>query len=223
MGTARTGTVDLSALPLGSGARTLYVEAVGKPSILNKMSNGVSYTPAAGSRLVTITSPPDGSLQLSPVQVTAAATSPDPVTLLQIYLDGTKAYEVHTDTLSYALPVAPGTAHRLTVQAYDAAGTFKTTEYIDVCGLSATSPSVTICTPVDAATVASPVRVLAGTTSARPVTLVQIYLDGAKTYEVHADRLDHLQPMASGTHRLTVQAYDDLGNIFKTTVNVTVP
>jgi hypothetical protein len=221
MGTARTGTVDLSALPLGSGARTLYVEAVGKPSILNHLSNGVAYT--AGTRLVTITSPPAGSLQLSPVQVDASATSPDPVTLLQIYLDGTKAYEVHTDTLSYALPVAPGAGHRLTVQAYDATGTFKTTEFIDVCALSATSPSVTICTPADAATVASPVRVLAGTTSARPVTLVQIYLDGAKTYEVHAARLDHLQPMSSGAHRLTVQAYDDLGNLFKTTVNVTVP
>src|SRR5205085_9851681 len=120
------------------------------------------------------------------------------------------------------LPVAAGAGHRLSVQAYDAAGSFKTTEYIDVCALSATSPSVTVCAPADASTVASPVRVLAGTTSARPVTLVQIYRDGARTYEGHAGRLDPLQALSSGAHRPTVRAYDDLGNVFKTTVNVTV-
>lgn len=218
---ASAGSVSLSTLPIGSGARTFYVEAVGKPSILNKMSGAVAY--GSGTRLVTISNPADGSLQISPVRVTASAASPDPVTLLQIYLDGAKAYEVNSDHLDQPVAVSPGTGHRLTVQAYDAAGTFKTTELIDVCALSATSPSVTICAPADASTVASPVRVLAGTTSSRPVTLIQIYLDGAKVYEENNSRLDHLQAMASGTHRLTVQAYDDLGNIFKTTVNITVP
>jgi hypothetical protein len=37
--------VDLRTLNLASGPRQLYVQAVGKPSILNKLSGGVSYAP----------------------------------------------------------------------------------------------------------------------------------------------------------------------------------
>src|SRR5436305_3805572 len=41
-------SVDLSGLPIGSGARTLYVKAAGAPSILNNMSSGLPYsTPTA--------------------------------------------------------------------------------------------------------------------------------------------------------------------------------
>lgn len=42
-----THAIPLSSINLGSGAHTLYVEAVGKPSILNKLSAGVPYTPNA--------------------------------------------------------------------------------------------------------------------------------------------------------------------------------
>lgn len=212
-------SVNLSALPLGSGPRLLYVEAVGGPSIFNKWSPAVSYPT---DRVVTISTPTANELVLSPVRVAASAASSTPVTLSQIYLDGAKVYETHAAALDTDVPMSAG-SHRLTVQAYDSAGTFKTTEYVDACALSATSPSVTICTPADQATVASPVRVLAGTTSANPVTLVQIYLDGAKVYELASDRLDHPVAMSSGTHRLTVQAYDSAGTIFKSTIYVTVP
>jgi len=213
-------SVDLNTLSLGSGARVLYVEAVGGPSIFNKMSSAVHYPT---NRLVTISNPVANELVLSPVEVVASAASSTPVTLSQIYLDGSKVYEVHAASLDTNVTMSPGN-HRLTVQAYDSAGNFKTTEYIDVCALSATSPSVTICTPADGSSATSPVRVLAGTTSANPVTLVQIYLDGSKVYEVASDRLDHAVAMSSGaTHRLTVQAYDNTGFVFKSTVYVTVP
>jgi Bacterial Ig domain len=144
------------------------------------------------------------------------------VTLLQIYLDGSKVQEVHEGQLAADIPMLPG-SRRLTVQAHDAAGTFKTTQYIDVCALNPASPSVTICAPADGATISSPVRVLAGTTSTRPVKLVQVYVDGSKVYEEANHRLDWSLALSPGTHRLTVQAYDDLGGIFKSTVYVTVP
>ena len=46
VGTSARGTrsVDLNTLPVGCGARTLYVQAVGMPSIVNKMSAAVSYS-----------------------------------------------------------------------------------------------------------------------------------------------------------------------------------
>ena len=51
---------------------------------------------------------------------------------------------------------------------------------------------------------------------------LQIYLDGAKVYEVLASSLNTSLSMTAGTHRLTVQAADSTGLIFKTTINITV-
>jgi VCBS repeat-containing protein len=79
---------------------------------------------------------------------------------------------------------------------------------------------VTICQPGANTTVSSPVQVIAGTTDTRTVTLMQIYLDGKKVYEVKASSLNTSLTMSAGTHRLTVQAYD--GSWFKQTINITV-
>ena len=92
------------------------------------------------------------------------------------------------------------------------------------CTLSSTSPSVTICTPADGATgLTSPVHVNAGTTdTSSSVTLVQIYVDGIKQLDTHANFVDANVTMAAGTHRLTVQAKDAAGTLFKKSINITV-
>ncbi len=79
---------------------------------------------------------------------------------------------------------------------------------IPMCTLNSTSPSVTICQPAANATISSPVQVIAGSTDTRTVSLMQIYLDGSKAYEVRGSSLDTSLAMAVGTHHLTVQAYD---------------
>ncbi|HWR36541.1 MAG TPA: Ig-like domain-containing protein [Clostridia bacterium] len=88
------------------------------------------------------------------------------------------------------------------------------------CPLSTTDPSVTICTPANNATVTSPVRVVAGTTSSKGVDYVQVYVDGVKQYTAYSPMLDTNITMASGTRKLTVQAKDDAGVIFKRTIYV---
>ena len=92
------------------------------------------------------------------------------------------------------------------------------------CTLSTASPSVTICTPADGATgLTSPVHVNAGTTdNSSPVSLVQIYVDGIKKVDSHANFVDANVDMAAGSHRLTVQAKDNAGTIFKKSIMVTV-
>jgi phospholipase C len=92
------------------------------------------------------------------------------------------------------------------------------------CTLSSTSPSVTICTPADGATgLTSPVHVNAGTTdTSSSVTLVQIYVDGVKQLDTHANFVDANVTMAGGTHRLTVQAKDAAGTLFKKSITVGV-
>jgi len=52
---------------------------------------------------------------------------------------------------------------------------------------------------------------------------MQIYLDGVKVYQAYASTLDTYVSMAAGTHRLTVQAKDTSGVIFKSTEYITVP
>ncbi len=70
-------TVDVSALGLAPGSYTLYVKAVAKPSMTNKMSNAVSYNvPDPGPSVVLSVRPYSG---IAPVTVTAStvgSTSP---------------------------------------------------------------------------------------------------------------------------------------------------
>jgi hypothetical protein len=82
--------------------------------------------------------------------------------------------------------------------------------------------SVTISSPGSGSTVSSPVRVVASASSSSAITLMQVYVDGSKVYQVNAAKIDKSLSMTSGTRRVAVQAYDSGGNIFKQTVYVTV-
>jgi phospholipase C len=91
------------------------------------------------------------------------------------------------------------------------------------CQLNPASPTVTICSPANGVSITSPVEINAGTTdTASPVKLLQVYVDGAKKYEIAADNLDTSLDMSAGAHRVTVQATDTANTVFKSTVNITV-
>src|SRR5512147_2639859 len=91
------------------------------------------------------------------------------------------------------------------------------------CPLSSVNPSVTICTPANNATVTSPVKVVAGTTDSNAVTAMKIYLDGVAVYTVNANQLNTtINISTGGTHRIAVQAWDKIGQVFKAVVYVTV-
>jgi len=90
------------------------------------------------------------------------------------------------------------------------------------CKLNTASPSVTICTPANNAIVTSPVRVIAGTTDSRTVSFVQVYVDGKAVVTQTGNKLNASITMAKGARRVTVQAKDTAGVIFKQTVNITV-
>jgi PKD repeat protein len=187
------------------------------------------------NRTVTICAPAANATVAAPVRVLATATNSAAVTLMQVYLDGVKVYEAaNTKTIDTAINAAPG-KHRVVVKARDISGYFQQTVYFTVeakvtsgtgstsdCALSTVSPSVTICTPTNGATVGSPVRVVAGTTSANLVQLMQVYVDGVKKYEVRAARIDTSLAIAAGTRRVVVQAKDSAGVLFKKAISITV-
>jgi hypothetical protein len=70
--------------------------------------------------------------------------------------------------------------------------------------------------------VASPVRIIAGTTDVTPVKLTQVYLDGKKIYETALSAINVGLPIPAGTHRLTVQGLDTASVFFKKSISINV-
>jgi hypothetical protein len=80
----------------------------------------------------TICSPQDGASLRSPMLLMAGTNDVKAVKLVQVYIDGKKAYEARLSAIDIRLPLSLG-PHRVTVQAYDVAGvTLKKTINITV-------------------------------------------------------------------------------------------
>jgi hypothetical protein len=91
------------------------------------------------------------------------------------------------------------------------------------CTPTGANQTVTICTPANGATESSPVQVSAVAADTNQVKYMQSYLDGVKAFEeTTSSSFSTSLSMSSGSHRLTVQAGDSTGFIFKTTINITV-
>jgi hypothetical protein len=93
---------------------------------------------------------------------------------------------------------------------------------VSLCALSTVNRSVTICSPGNGSTVASPVRIIAGTTDVTSVKLTQVYLDGKKIFEAPLSAINVALPIAGGSHRLTVQGLDTASVFFKKSISITV-
>jgi hypothetical protein len=231
-------------LTMAAGARRVTVQAKDTAGMIFKQAININVSstqpPPVGctapttNLTVNICTPTNGASVSSPVHVTAKATSSAGVSLMQIYVDGIKAYQASGSSVDTNVTMSAGT-RRLTVQARDNAGTtFKKTIFMTVsgggtqppptstCTMSSTDHTVTICQPADGASVASPVRVVAGTTSSVPVSYMQIYVDGIRIYHVNANKLDTTVTMSAGTRRVTVQAKDANGLLFKKTLFISV-
>ena len=91
------------------------------------------------------------------------------------------------------------------------------------CTASTVNPSVTICTPLDGATVPSPVHIVALTTSTTfPTTAMWIYVDNVVQYKTNAKSLDTYLNLSAGTHSVNVQAWNSSGQVFKQVISITV-
>lgn len=98
---------------------------------------------------------------------------------------------------------------------------FFTTVSPTACPGTGVNQTINICAPSNNSTVTGPnVQILATATDSLPVKYLQLYVDGVKQYQVYSSTLNTTMPLATGKHRLTVQASD--GTIFKTTIYFTV-
>lgn len=94
---------------------------------------------------------------------------------------------------------------------------------IPKCVAGTVNPSVTMCLPTANSTVLNPVHVIGLTTDSHTVLLTQIWVDGKKVKEVSGNSINVNISMTTGiTHRVTVQAVDNINQVFKQAVYVTV-
>jgi len=102
------------------GTHKVYVQAVGKPSILNHVTTQpVNYVPVD----VTVTSQTSGTVH-SPFTVTASASSTATVTGWHIYANGVDKFGAgQTNSISAPISLAAGT-YTIIVRAWNSTGAY---------------------------------------------------------------------------------------------------
>jgi hypothetical protein len=91
------------------------------------------------------------------------------------------------------------------------------------CTINTADPSVTICLPSANSTVLNPVHVIAKATDSHPVNNLQVWVDYVKRYQLSGGSLNANISMSTGvTHRVTIQATDNINQVVKQTLYVTV-
>ena len=235
--TSKTNSLDTSlAMPDGTHKLTVQGKdsagAVFKQTISITVISTVSLTPSSadfGSQAVgTVSSPKAFTLTnqgSTALQVTEVSTTGD--FTVDDGCETTLAVGASCSISVAFTPSAPGTRTGSLVVTDSGAGSPHSSALTGaggsaaVCAPGSASPSVTICTPQNGATVTSPVHITAAAESSNPVTLMQIYIDGVKAWQNSGSTVDTNLTLAAGTRRLTVQAKDSTGFTFKQTINIT--
>ncbi|HET9181912.1 MAG TPA: PKD domain-containing protein [Candidatus Angelobacter sp.] len=202
-------------------------KAAGTYTVRVTVADNLGATSSA-SAVVTVTSgnqPPVAALTVSPgsgygpLTVTAStAGSSDP--------DGSIARTSINFGDGSATISGSSAAH-----TYSAAGIYTVTAVVtDNLGASSSTtatvtvqaPTVIVSSPVNGATLSSPVHVVASGFSGHTVTAMQIYLDFNLIYQIKSPNVDTLVNMATGTHSLIVKGWDSSGHNFMTPLSITV-
>jgi phospholipase C len=196
-------------------------------SVFSGYASAQSCTPKTQNPSVTVCSPTVNSIAaISPVHVLASSTDTYTVTTMQVYVDSSLVYQVNASTVNTYIALTTGN-HLVTVQGWDTTGrTFKTNVTMAMtppCVLNSTNQTVTICTPGNSATVSQPMHLVAGINDSNPVTSIQVFSDGTQIYSNSGGSLDvYIKKLTAGTHTLKVQAKDNSGTTFSSSIPVTV-
>lgn len=161
----------------------------------------------------------------SPVQLLASTRDSLPIEAIKVYVDGISKFTTTDDLLSGRVPLSPG-KHQLQVKAWDRLGSFAQTVSYTVpaggCAQSGTDRTVNICSPANGGTAASPVHLQAAISDTGDISSLQIYVDGVlKSSTPGAHTLDTTLTLTAGSHRITVKAWDSVGQ-FSQMVSFTV-
>ena len=225
--TNSSSSVDTS-ITAAAGSHTIQVTAADSQGTTYSKSVSVTVSapaactpPAAG---LTLVAPTDGSTVPAPVHVVACAGGGGyNITAMYIYLDYNAVYKVYnTNQLDTYINTTAG-AHYVRVQAWNSQGAvYVAPAHITVSASTATG-SVTISSPANGSTVASPIHVTASASGGSyPISSMSVLLDGTAVYQTSASTVDTMVNAAAGSHTVQVKAVDSQGTTYSSSATVTV-
>lgn len=158
------------------------------------------------------------------IQFTAQAAGTEDATSIRLLLDGQTAFTSHAAQLDTWLPMAPGN-HTATVISLAANGTSQKTQQSfnvqssSACPLSPVVPSLTLCSPLNAASVQGPVSIVieANDTGAAPAN-VGLFVDNkfVATLPNQNNAYSTTITLSSGPHTVAVSGKDSSGYYLQT-------
>ena len=171
---------------------------------------------------VTISTPPPVSNVISPINVQASATptAGHTITAWCVYLDETPVYKAGAVNSIHTNIKAGAGSHAVLVRAWDSSGV-----YGDQVVTPKVSPvAVNVSTPLNDASVSSPVTIQAAASSGNTITGWVVYIDSINAFQVNSGSpLNVNLPMGFGWHDVLVRAWDSSGAYGDQTINLTVP
>jgi len=242
--TIQSNAID-AALPMGAGSHSVVVQAwdnsgnVYKTPVTISVSGGQptptptpAPTPVAGpcgasGTGVTVCTPMNGASTGSPVQITAGAAAGAGIAAMKVYIDNQDSYTIGSNSINTALPMSAG-SHYVVVQAWDNSGNvYKTPVTISVSGAAPSGPAacgatsgVQICSPTNGSAANGAVQVTAAGGSS--IIAMKLYVDGQDpaAFGASSNSLNTTVNLSSGGHNLTVNGWDNAGNIYQSSINV---
>jgi hypothetical protein len=235
--TANAPSVSIAPLiSMANGTRDVVVQAWDDSAPQNIYKAPVTISVVAGG--CSVSSPGDGTTEVSPVTVaaTCSAATGHKLVGVHVYVDGNDTWSEVTSatsvSFSQALPMDPGT-HAITVQAWDDS-TAPQVIYKSPVSVTVPAGGCTVAAPADGSGQISPVpfdaTCAAGT--GHNIVGVHVYVDTVDSWSSGTTtgnqvRVTPSVAMTTGTHAVTVQAWDDSTPqiIYKThlSVNATQP
>jgi hypothetical protein len=171
---------------------------------------------------VTISTPPPVSNVISPINVQASATptAGHTITGWYVYLDETLVYKTGAVNAIHTNINAGVGSHAVLVRAWDSSGA-----YGDQVVTPKVSPvAVNVSTPLNDASVSSPVNIQAAASSANTITGWVVYIDSINAFQINSGSPINVNlPLGFGWHDVLVRAWDSTGAYGDQTINLTVP
>jgi len=211
--------LDLSSYGFGPANYSIYVKAVGRPSILNKVSGEIPFAIVNVPPIVVLNvNPTSGTAPVTVTASTAGSKDPDG-NIVSTSIDFGDGTVVNAVSASHTYTTA-GT-YTITATVTDDYGS-STSATATVTVTAATKFTITAVMPLDGATVGQLVHFVATSKSDWPVTTMRIYVDNVSKYTVNADSIDTTLRLPIGPHYVVIQGWNQLGQVAKAPLNITV-
>ena len=209
-----TRSLSLSGYGLSSATKyTLYVKAIGKPSIQDQMSAPVTYRPGNQPPVVKLTlNKSSGIVPLTITASTSGSYDPDG-SVSSSKIDFGDGAVVSGPTASHTY--SNFDSYTVTATVYDNRGVTSVAR----ATVNAKPPKsgVILSLPLNGSTVGNFVRFAASASSSSgaKITAMRIYVDHQPLYLIHSNRIDTHLKLLDGSHYVSFSAWDSAGTVYK--------